>query len=628
MTDSPPWPRVAATMAQATKGSPCTSSTSVSFDDATDDFAGRFLNMLAVVGMAHSERRAFCVMPWRRSRRLAFEAMYHFVGGQLYGDTATSASKGMTSASTRHAFAPATRHLAREHYYAASKPALNKYHRDELNVAVHWPPSESRSRTTDGAVGPALRKCFQSLASQHMAASNGQQRPKMAFHVFTEAKKHEQEVSTVADVSPLGAVHLQRDELKVVFHHLVSADVLIVDSASKLSMTAAALSSRRIGRIGRLLNVTRCDGERVAGPASRQAPITWLDRHQGGAACLDGSPYGFYMVPPATRGNTTRWTIQFGGGAWCSDQRSCEERAASQAGNSSLFPRHGPPSGCECMHGGEGVDCHCLYLPYCDGASFAGFRREPLLTARGVPLHFRGLPNLDRTLDHAISHLGLRDATEVVVTGSSAGGLASFLHVDRIAARVGASARTVAAPSAGYFVSTRTAPRRGAALRDSMRTLVALHNLTPAPAGALSTHCLATSLGAPHECMLAPQMPRFVQAPFFVLNSKYDWWQAAFNLKLPCYLGSGPRGAGCTAPEQAALGKFGRSLMHTAEAVVMTAGSRNGAFITSCVCHLCPWRTLVLHNRSGREHYYRWLRGETAGADSIHIDQRPPTASC
>ena len=79
---------------------------------------------------------------------------------------------------------------------------------------------------------------------------------------------------------------------------------------------------------------------------------------------------------------------------------------------------------------------------YCDGASFSGLRTDTL-PARGDPrlrLHFRGLANLDAALDALFALHGLADAKEVLVTGGSAGGMAVFLHADRIAARVRMSA--------------------------------------------------------------------------------------------------------------------------------------------------------------------------------------------
>jgi hypothetical protein len=51
---------------------------------------------------------------------------------------------------------------------------------------------------------------------------------------------------------------------------------------------------------------------------------------------------------------------------------------------------------------------------------------------------------------------------------------------------------------------------------------------------------------------------------------------------------------------------------------------RNGAFITSCVCHGCPWYNLSLNNRTSYEHYAAWHRGEAKGAAAITVDLRPP----
>lgn len=93
---------------------------------------------------------------------------------------------------------------------------------------------------------------------------------------------------------------------------------------------------------------------------------------------------------------------------------------------------------------------HCA-----DGGSFSGNRAAPV-PYKGKLLHYKGLRNLDATLDYAFKQLGLGDATEMVVTGGSAGGLSTFLHVDRVAARMRAGApgckRTTAAPVVGYFL--------------------------------------------------------------------------------------------------------------------------------------------------------------------------------
>ena len=72
------------------------------------------------------------------------------------------------------------------------------------------------------------------------------------------------------------------------------------------------------------------------------------------------------------------------------------------------------------------------------------------------PPHTRaGLANLDATLDYAFEHMGLDKATEVVLTGVSAGGLATYLHADRVAAAVRSrapTARVTALPKIGFFL--------------------------------------------------------------------------------------------------------------------------------------------------------------------------------
>lgn len=81
---------------------------------------------------------------------------------------------------------------------------------------------------------------------------------------------------------------------------------------------------------------------------------------------------------------------------------------------------------------------------YCDGASFTGYRENawPVPGNASAELWFRGIRNLDASLDLLFSSWGLDQATEVVLTGGSAGGLSTFLHVDHVAARVKAVAPT------------------------------------------------------------------------------------------------------------------------------------------------------------------------------------------
>ena len=47
-------------------------------------------------------------------------------------------------------------------------------------------------------------------------------------------------------------------------------------------------------------------------------------------------------------------------------------------------------------------------------------------------------------------------------------------------------------------------------------------------------------------------------------------------------------------------------------------------FISSCVCHGCPWDRDTLDGKTSYEWYADWFYGKTNGAASFHIDERSP----
>jgi hypothetical protein len=376
----------------------------------------------------------------------------------------------------------------------------------------------------------------------------------------------------------------------------------------------------------------------ATGPGSPTAPLTFLPITPLGARCLSGSPYGFYHVP-AVNTSSTQWTIYLQGGGYCLNEASCWSRAHQKLGNSSFFP---PKSECICMNGAVGYDgsCHCLYLPYCDGASFAGFRENPWpinsSNPKGDAVYFRGLANLDDTLDYAFSHLGLDQATEVVLSGGSAGGVATFLHMDRVGDRMGPAVRTTAAPVVGLFLDATplgngTGPNSPSGYPPTsfgswMAYIYSMQNLTSrAEGGALGVACLADHASSPHDCFMSVHVTPYLHTPYFMLNSKVDAWQLMNDLQVPCYRERANypnHTTPCSAQEQAQVLSYANSYLDAL--VPVRANPANGAFITSCICHDCPWSSLALGGRTSWGHYADWHAGRTAGAAAVHIDTRGP----
>jgi len=368
------------------------------------------------------------------------------------------------------------------------------------------------------------------------------------------------------------------------------------------------------------------------GAFAGEAPLTLLPLDTE-AACLDGSPYGFYFVPSTT--NSTKWTVSIQGGGWCYDEDLCLSRASTRLGSSTKWAT---TSSCGCMNADvDGLisDCNCIFMPYCDGASFSGYRESnwPVPNESGKNLTFRGIKNLDATIQWAFQNTNLAEATEFVLTGGSAGGLSTFLHSDRVAAAIRKGAphieKIVAAPVVGYFRDvdnfqhTTGTPNTDSWVKANytswMKYIFAMQNLSFSSDGGLMEACREKHADEPWLCFMSPHMQDVIETPFFVFNSKYDAWQLANEFQ----------SAWTTKAEQDGVLAYGAGFLHDFDPV--KADEKNGAFITSCICHGCPWQSPTALSYDGGPSPYAaygaWYAGKTRGASAIHIDPRLPNGN-
>jgi hypothetical protein len=72
-----------------------------------------------------------------------------------------------------------------------------------------------------------------------------------------------------------------------------------------------------------------------------------------------------------------------------------------------------------------------VYLKYCTGTGHQGYRSDPI-EYKNTKLYFRGHNVTISMLDHLNNKFGLFNASDIVVTGQSAGGLATYLWTNYI----------------------------------------------------------------------------------------------------------------------------------------------------------------------------------------------------
>ncbi|KAJ9466999.1 Pectin acetylesterase 8 [Diplonema papillatum] len=249
-----------------------------------------------------------------------------------------------------------------------------------------------------------------------------------------------------------------------------------------------------------------------------------------GAMCLDGGPAGYMFGAAGAAANTNDWMIHFEGGGWCYDPRDCYHRASTALGNSTNWPTAERAFGLmssNCSVSPVFCNYNHVKMKYCDGNSFAGNADEPMVY-NGTKLYFRGKRILDATLSHLARLQNLSNAENVLLTGCSAGGLATYLHVEYVHDWFKANApnlkRFKAAPMSGFFLDHATLD--GTPVYETEMKNV--HAFTNASAGGgLNAACVEhyAPSGEDWKCNFAPYTYDFIDTPLFVLNSGLDHWQ-------------------------------------------------------------------------------------------------------
>ena len=157
-----------------------------------------------------------------------------------------------------------------------------------------------------------------------------------------------------------------------------------------------------------------------------------------GAICLDGSTGGYH----ARQGSKTQLMISLPGGGWCWNTPTCTERSNTPLGSMDAFIKERGMTrtvGEGELNGLPSLNPHffnfsMLSPVYCDGSNFAGARDHDNVTKPGggtMTLRVRGRAILEAALDVALEEWGLKDTVEeVMLTGCSAGGTATYFNVD------------------------------------------------------------------------------------------------------------------------------------------------------------------------------------------------------
>eukprot|EP00928_Gymnodinium_smaydae_P004994 TRINITY_DN11718_c0_g2_i1.p1 TRINITY_DN11718_c0_g2~~TRINITY_DN11718_c0_g2_i1.p1 ORF type:complete len:415 (-),score=66.56 TRINITY_DN11718_c0_g2_i1:105-1349(-) len=332
------------------------------------------------------------------------------------------------------------------------------------------------------------------------------------------------------------------------------------------------------------------------------------------ARCLDGTPALYYHRSGSGSG-ANKWYVHQQGGGWCYDEIGCVARSKSSLGSTkgdkdtddmnggyfSMDPNVNP-----LMH-----NWNAVFIRYCDGASLSGDKETPA-NVSGNLLHYRGRAILDAEIKSLLYDRGMKQATDVVVSGCSAGGLATFLHCDHWADAIKKSnpATVVACmPDSGFFLDEDRAPKYGSKMRN------VYHFQQSSPAG-LNAACVAAHPSDPEKCIFAQWTSEHIRTPLFPLQSVYDAWQTGNVLE-----------GRASVP---IINEFGRNVTELVKSRLLTQ-PQHGIFLDSCHHHCGAWNGPVIDQMDSSLAMKEWYeKGSTALVNKgfFNQDKAYPCNAC
>jgi hypothetical protein len=220
------------------------------------------------------------------------------------------------------------------------------------------------------------------------------------------------------------------------------------------------------------------------------------------------------------------------------------------------------------------------------------------------------------------------EATEVVVSGCSAGGLSTYLQCDSWAERITAAApnsKVVCMPDSGMFfdyhsddaypdgAGTTLGPGFDTGMRWLYETMEVVTDET----------CMAhyQQTDDPGKCMFAQYVAPFIDTPTFALQSIYDSWS------LPNILGRTADWEGDSEMDQV-VNVWGKNATGWIKGM-LDAGKGHGAFLSSCSYHCGNWQSMSIAGDTVGPAFDAWYNERPNGMNGFWNQELPfPCSSC
>ena len=260
-------------------------------------------------------------------------------------------------------------------------------------------------------------------------------------------------------------------------------------------------------------------------------------------------------------------------------------------------------------------------MRYCDGGSFAG-NNDTVQQYKGSRLHWRGKRVREAIQADLMGSQGMSSATDLIVSGCSAGGLATYLHTDQWCDALHQKqpgAKCAGLPDSGFFLDYQdptvpcsppssgdtantansefngTAGRLGSTINGNYHCGLKWTAVTQNVSAGVNADCVAAH--GPDDswkCMFAEHSSEHIKTPVFAMQSQYDAWQTGHV-----------QGNGGDAKTQV----LGNNITRIIQDTLMRRNKESGAFLDSCHHHCGSWNSIRIDGDLVSTAIQKWYNG-------------------
>ncbi|CAO1358756.1 unnamed protein product [Diamesa serratosioi] len=235
--------------------------------------------------------------------------------------------------------------------------------------------------------------------------------------------------------------------------------------------------------------------------------------------CNDGSQAGFYLrKSPGSR----RWVVFLEGGWHCYDHKSCRSRWLKMRHlmTSTQWPETRDVGGILSPSASENPFWHNanhVFVPYCSSDSWSGTRAKP---EPKDSLRFMGSLIVRQVMADLIPlGLGHSSGADLLMAGSSAGGLGVMLNLDKVKTFLqderGLNVQVRGVSDSGWFLDREPYTSGAVAASEAVRQGWKLWN------GSLPEACVAEQK-EPWRCYFGHRLYNTLKSPLFVFQWLFD----------------------------------------------------------------------------------------------------------